>query len=186
MGYGITAEQAMTRKPISISPGRSLAEAGNMMLREDVRSLVVMESGKLVGIITEKDLVREVAKNRKDLSGTKVEDVMSRTLITILPDTDLYDVAKFMNEKGIRRMLVVDKDKNFLGLITEKDLLKIQPSIIEILLEKVKLREPKTELSAGPRKTSGDCESCGNYSDSLVQSKGVQICENCADEIVEE
>lgn len=187
MGYGITAEQAMTKKPVSISPEKNLSDAGVLMLKEEVGSLVVLEKGKLSGIVTEKDLVRELAKNRRDPAKTKISEVMTRKVETISQDTDLYEVAKMMSKKDIRRMPVVDRNGKFLGLITEKDLLKIQPSIIDILMEKVELREPKAgTLAKDESKISGVCDSCGNYSDSLVRSKGEQICENCADELAEE
>lgn len=188
MSYGISASEAMTKKPVAISPDKNLADAGILMLKEEVGSLVVVEKGKLSGIITEKDVVRELAKNRKDPTKTKISDVMTRSVETISADTDLYDVAKLMNKKDIRRLPVVDRGGKLLGMITEKDLLKIQPSVIDILIEKVKIREPKTMPSQkkGLAKPSGVCENCGNYSDSLVESKGTQICEDCYDEVAEE
>ncbi len=186
MAYEIAVAEAMTKKPVVISPDKTLADAGSLMLKEEVGSLVVVEKGKLAGIITEKDLVRELAKNKKNPDKTKISEAMTLKVETISPDADLQDVAKLMNKKDIRRLPVVDKSGKFLGLITEKDLLKIQPSVIDILLEKVKIREPKPKPSLEEAsKPSGICENCGNYSDSLISHKGVHICENCVDELSE-
>lgn len=186
MKYGITAFQAMTKKPIVVSPDETLAGAGEMMLKKEVGSLVVVENGKLAGMITEKDLIKALVQSRKDPTKVKVKEVMARKMVTIPPETDLYDIAKIMNEQDIRRLPVVDKNEELLGIVTEKDLLKIQPSVIDVLIEKIKIREPKFKpLSEEIPGVSGICEICSNYSDSLVESKGAYICDECAEEAAE-
>lgn len=145
MEYGLKAYDIMTKKPVTISPDSTILEAVRRMLKRNVGSLLVVVEDKLRGIITEKDILTKVIAKNKDPKDTTVSEVMTRKLITISPEEDLYNIAKIMNEKGIRRLPVV-KGRTLIGLITEKDLLAVQPSLIDVLIEKIRVYKPGLSL----------------------------------------
>jgi CBS domain-containing protein len=178
MRYGITAREAMTKHPVTIRPGVSVVNAVQRMLKENVGSLLVIEDKKLVGIVTEKDILIKVIAQQMDPKKTKVREVMTKDVITIAPDTDLYEIAKLMNEEDIRRLPVIEGGK-LVGLITEKDLLKIEPSLLDVLIERMKIREPEIKPIIEEASLQGACEICGNYCEDLEEMGGMLICSLC-------
>ncbi|MCW1301146.1 MAG: CBS domain-containing protein [Candidatus Nanoarchaeia archaeon] len=179
----ILAKDIMTTKPVTIRPEASIVEASKLMLRRGVGSLLVVNKQKVIGILTEKDIISKVVSKNKDPKKVKVKDVMTTELITVGPELDLFEIAKIMNSREVRRLPVCDGDK-LLGLVTEKDILKFAPSLIYILTEKMKLRGPKN-LSSKSReyRYTGACEICGNFSENLREKRGMLICEFCSESV---
>ena len=179
MSYGITVEETMSRTPAVINSGSTVSDAGKKMLDEDVGSLIVVDDAKIVGIITEKDIVRETTKNARDPAKTKVSEVMTRPVVTVSPETDLYDASITMTKRKIRR-LPVEKDGRLVGMVTQRDVMRAHPAVMDIFLENMKIREPRMgPIPLEEPTISGVCESCGNYSDTLVDSKGMMVCREC-------
>jgi signal-transduction protein with cAMP-binding, CBS, and nucleotidyltransferase domain len=139
MKTGIKVVDAMTRTPIKVGPNETLLNCAQKMMVGDVGSLIIEENGVLLGILTEKDIVNKVVSKNLDIETTPVKKVMSTTMIKISPDLDLYDAIYFMSREGVRRLPVTDGDK-LIGLLTYKDVLKIQPDLYDIFIEKFKLR----------------------------------------------
>jgi predicted transcriptional regulator len=75
-----------------------------------------------VGIITERDIVRILGKLNPDLFQTPLRTLMSNPIITIEQSASINDAAKIMNNKKIRRLVVVDKDNKMIGILTQKDI----------------------------------------------------------------
>jgi acetoin utilization protein AcuB len=123
----------MTRPAVTINPKTSLQDALDLMHSKKFSRLAVVDSkGRLVGIVSEKQLLRyspseattlDVYEIRGVMSRTTVEKVMSRNLITITPDSPLEDAARLMDDNDISGMPVVDGDK-VLGMITRSDLFR--------------------------------------------------------------
>jgi len=174
----ILAKDLMTKDPVTISQEASVKRAVEVMLRRNVGSLLVVEKDEIVGIITEKDIISKVVRYAKDPRKVKVKNIMTKKLITIHPTADIYEIAKVMSEKNVRRLPVCEGNK-LLGLVTEKDILKFAPSVIYILSERIKIRKRKRKRSSSGQ--LGICEICGNYSDNLREYKGMLICEYCFD-----
>jgi CBS domain-containing protein len=173
---GVKIGDAMTSKPISAKPIMSIVECSNVMLNSHVGSLIIMEGEKLLGIITEQDIVRKVVAKRLDPAKTLVKDVMITEIITAEPDTDLYDALVLMRDNNIRHLPVVH-NKRLVGYLTIKDILKIQPQLFEIIVEKFELREEENkpvELDEGDI-----CEVCGVTADRLYSVNGVLCCIKC-------
>jgi signal-transduction protein with cAMP-binding, CBS, and nucleotidyltransferase domain len=101
---------------------------------------------------------------------------MSSPIVTIGPNTDVTEAARKMAKLRIRRLPVVSKG-GLVGMVTESDILKIAPTLIEITREYAKIKS-----SAGRIKTqSGYCEICMEYTDELLASQGQLICPSCAE-----
>jgi len=140
METGIKVCDAMTEQPVTISPDATIKRCAETMARERVGALLVKDKDKLVGIVTERDIVKKVVVTDKKPSAVKAKDIMEKELITISPEKDIFEAIKKMRDYDVRHLPVVDRGK-FLGLITMKDVLKIEPDLFDILVEKLDIRE---------------------------------------------
>ncbi|XDD41786.1 CBS domain-containing protein [Leptospira sp. WS60.C2] len=112
---------------LSIEEDRNVLEATQMMVGAKVGSLIVTFQGKLVGIFTERDLMRVVAKDHANLDKIKLKDVMTTQLTVAGPDEDVDDILNNMIAKRFRHMPVLDGDK-IIGLISIGDAVKTKLS----------------------------------------------------------
>jgi acetoin utilization protein AcuB len=127
-------KERMSRHPILCAPDLSVPEALNMMKQERIRRLPVVDKhGKLVGIVSDKDLLHASPSPATSLSvwevtylmsRLKVEEVMTRKVITVAEDTPVEDAARIMADNKIGGLPVV-RDSVVVGIITETDLFKI-------------------------------------------------------------
>lgn len=108
---------------LSIEEDRNVLEATQMMVGAKVGSLIVTFQGKLVGIFTERDLMRVVAKDHVNLDKIKLKDVMTTQLTVAGPDEDVDAILNNMITKRFRHMPVLDGDK-IIGLISIGDAVK--------------------------------------------------------------
>jgi len=173
-GYNVV--DAMTRMVIKVSPGASIKDCAKLMEKEEIGSLLVHEKDILKGIITEQDVVRRVVSHGLDTSKTTVKEVMESRLVTIEPQEDLYDALVKMRDANVRHLPVVDKGK-IAGILTIKDVLKVEPQLIDLIAEKFKLREE--EQKPVFTKKSGKCEICSEYFDELNDAEGMSVCDEC-------
>jgi len=113
--------QIMTRDVRLLSPDQTIREAASLMADVDVGSLPVGDNDRLVGIITDRDIViRAVAQGKS--ADTKVADVMSKEMLYCF-DTDETDaVARNMGKAQVRRLPVVNSDKRLVGIVSLGDL----------------------------------------------------------------
>ena len=140
MKTGYTVHACMTTKPISIEKGEKIGQAAKLMANHRVGALLVKEGDAAVGIITDQDIVRHfVAKGINPLTK-KVKDFDSKELITITPEADIYEALVKMRDFGIRHLPVVE-DTKLIGLLTMKDILKVEPQLFDIVVEKYELME---------------------------------------------
>jgi len=112
----------MSTKLVMVKATDPVGKALRAMVRGKMGSVIVVEKGKPVGILTERDISRRVAKTQS-LRGLIVKKVMSRPLVTIGPSLDVWEAVEQMVRKDIRRLVVVDGDK-LVGMVTEKDILR--------------------------------------------------------------
>ncbi|MBI2565028.1 CBS domain-containing protein [Candidatus Woesearchaeota archaeon] len=177
MQTGIKVLEAMTERPIIVTPDTNLVECAEIMKRNHVGSLLVKEDHKLRGILTEQDIVRKAVVKDKKPSKITASDIMEITLRTIAPENDIFDALQMMRDYNIRHIPVTENEK-LIGLVTLKDILKIQPDLFEILVEKFELKEEQRK-PVFAAKEEGLCESCGEYSPELKRKDGVMICSDC-------
>ena len=178
MKTGYNDGACMTIHPITVPKTATLADCANLMADKHVGSLLVEDKGKIVGIVTEQDMVRKGMAKLLDPAKTNIEKVMEAELITISPDKDIFEALTMMRDYNIRHVPVIDKGK-FVGFLTIKDILKIQPQLFELIVEKFELKEESRKPIFGGEE--GVCEVCGNYSSDLEDVDGQQVCSQCKD-----
>ena len=110
----------MTRASVTESPADPLRAAANRMWSQQTGSLLVMDGPALLGIITERDVMKAVARGA-DLDATPVSAVMTKTVLTVSPDTSLHEAARHMATRWIRHLPVVD-DGAIVGMVSQRDL----------------------------------------------------------------
>ena len=107
-----------------IKPDMKLSDAAVRMRDLDVGMLPIGDGERLVGVITDRDIVvRSVAESRS-ASETPVSDAMSDKVLYLYEDQDVNEAAKSMADNAVRRMPVVDRDKNLKGVVSLGDLAK--------------------------------------------------------------
>lgn len=110
----------MTKAAVTDQPDDTLAEAAARMWDQQTGSLLVLDGEDLVGIITERDILKAVATGA-DLASTRVSEAMTKDLITVDPGTMLREAARIMTERWIRHLPVLDGGK-LVGVVSQRDL----------------------------------------------------------------
>lgn len=114
--------EIMTEAPLDTTErGLTVALAARVMKERARGSLIVVDNGKPVGIITERDLVRRVIAENRSSSATKIGDIMSEPLISIGPEATVSSAANVMYKNGVRRLPVIEGGR-LLGIVTSTDL----------------------------------------------------------------
>jgi len=168
----------MKQSPVIVNPKATVQDAAKEMKGEGIGSLIVIDSGKPVGIITESDILKKVVAEGLDSSKILVDEVMTSPIITVKPDTTIEEAIKTMGELKIRRLPVVENDK-LVGMTTQKDILKVSPMLLEVAREWASIKKNE-ELSYKHKSIfSGKCEDCGMLSAQLTNVDGRLICESC-------
>ena len=114
------SESVMIEQPYTVKPDLTVAEAKKAMAEFSVSGLLVEEGGKLLGIITRRDITFE--KNNK----LKVSELMTKDVITAKTGTTIDQAKEILHNKRIEKLPVIDDKKHIVGLITSKDILKME------------------------------------------------------------
>jgi CBS domain-containing protein len=114
----------MTDNPVYALPDDTVEKVAQLMKKEDIGPVPVVDDERhkrLVGIVTDRDLALKVVAEGRDPQTTKVEEVMTRKLITCRPDDDVESAMKAMAQYQLRRIPVVDNDDRLVGIISQAD-----------------------------------------------------------------
>jgi CBS domain-containing protein len=113
--------QVMTTDPCCVSRGTTLQEAADRMRSLDVGDVLVVEDGRLEGIITDRDITVRAVADGMDVSATTVDEVCSAEPLTAAPDEDVAEVANRMRQGAVRRIPVVEGGRP-VGIVSLGDL----------------------------------------------------------------
>jgi CBS domain-containing protein len=111
----------MTKQPTTVKPDATLGEVAILMKQEDCGSIPVVEGGRLVGIVTDRDIVVRGVATGKDAKTQRVSEIMSADPVAIGPDDDISAAEKIMGDRQIRRLPVVD-DGKLVGILVTAQL----------------------------------------------------------------
>jgi CBS domain-containing protein len=118
----------LSPRVVSVRPDETVHVAICRMLEENVGSVAVTEDERLVGMFTERDVLRLAGEGR-DFGQVRVGDVMTRTLVTVAPDDDVIEAARLMRERGIRHLPVLHGE-HLLGVVGIRE---VMGSLVERL-----------------------------------------------------
>jgi len=170
----------MTREPISIKPDTNLLECAKKMVRKRVGSLLLINKKRLVGFISQKDILWAlIKKSKRDLSKIKAREISPKKIATVKPTSTIDEAIKKMKKLRFERLPVIHEGK-LIGIITIRDILNFNPEIYPELEELVQIREETKKLKRLKKKKpiDGICEECGNRG-ILSRANGMLVCDSC-------
>ncbi|NJN46812.1 MAG: CBS domain-containing protein [Candidatus Competibacteraceae bacterium] len=115
--------QVMTRQVVTMKPQDSVRSALKYMTQHRIRSVVVIEQDRAVGILTARDIVRLIAENQA-LSQCELQQAMSRPVLTISVDESIHTAVNTMEQANIRRLVVTDEQDLIAGILTQHDIVR--------------------------------------------------------------
>jgi CBS domain-containing protein len=118
----MTIGDFMSRNVLSVAPEDTIGEAAQLMADANVGSSVVLEHGRLIGILTERDLLRAMAQ-RVHPSEARVREWMTAEPVAVSESTSADEAARLMVENGFRHLPVVDGDRT-LGVVSLRDVMR--------------------------------------------------------------
>jgi signal-transduction protein with cAMP-binding, CBS, and nucleotidyltransferase domain len=167
----------MTEQPIFLRANDDLRYCAEIMEQNHVGTIIVKEDSSIVGLLTEQDIIRKLVAKGIDPLTKKIKDVMETELTTINPEKDIFDALIMMRDLNIRHLPVVHKGR-CIGLLTLKDILKIEPQLFELMVERFELRE-EDRKPVHVKPNADVCQTCGKLTDKLFQSKNAMVCAEC-------
>ena len=121
----ITVKDWMSKPVMTVKPGISVKEAADIMAKHNIGSVVISNDGKTVdGIVTERDLLKRIIAQGQDPKAIKVDDMMTKKVLTVDSDTSLLEISKIMSKNNLRRIIVTERNK-MIGIVTSRDLLQL-------------------------------------------------------------
>ena len=177
MKTGYSVGDCMTEDPLTTTPKTSIKNCAELMRKHKLGSIIIIEKEKPVGILTNQDIVFRVVSNGISLDNP-VSKYMSTSIVTITPDTDIFDAVEVMNKNMIRHVSVINKDK-LVGYLTLKDVLKIEPALFDLYANKIEFRLDGDNKVSPLYNNGGICAMCGNYTKKLFDVNGTEICAIC-------
>ena len=117
------ASEIMVKDVVTLTMDKntSAMDAARIMNREGIGCLIVVHYGEVVGILTERDLLRRIVEECMDPKQTKVSEIMTKEVVVGNPDLQLVEATRLMFEKRIKKLPIVDKN-GLVGLVTLTDI----------------------------------------------------------------
>ena len=105
-------------------PDSTVSEIADLMDLEDIGAVPILDdSFLLLGIVSERDIVRKLVKNGRDSDLVTAKDIMTKHIITVKKDTTLVEAVKLMKDNNIRHLPIIDEDKKLVNFISHRDII---------------------------------------------------------------
>jgi CBS domain-containing protein len=111
----------MTQRPRAVDPKTPLNEVAKVMESDDVGAIPLVEDDRLVGMVTDRDIVVRAIAKGKNPSGMPASEVSTRELVTVHPDDSLSDALELMARHQVRRVAVTGEDDRLIGVVSQAD-----------------------------------------------------------------
>jgi len=174
----LRVKDIMTPNIVSILPQTNIMEASRIMSDRDISSLLIKYNNIFTGILTDRDIISKVVAlglhPKKIMSG----EIMSSPLITIDENAGIDKAAEKMRKNKIRRLVVSNKD-GVVGILSESDIVRVQPELHLLIREHTRLELIPSPDIEEERSLAGYCEECENYSEDLENIFGRWLCQEC-------
>jgi CBS domain-containing protein len=130
----VKISRVLTRPLLTIAAGGTVLDAAKLMINNNIGLLVIthkQDDSKLLGVISERDIIRVIASGRA--LNVAVDEVCTRSVVTVRADSDVAEAAKAMNKNRIRHVVVVDDKDKPLGVVSMRDLVGERATLRAIL-----------------------------------------------------
>ncbi len=179
MNKEVIVKEAMKTNIAVVEHNTSIHDAAVLMKKRKVGSVIVLQEKHPIGILTESDILRKVVAEGKNPDDTTVAEIMTAPVLICEPYVTLEKAMDKMGKCNIRRLPVMENN-NLIGIITERDILRISPVLHEISKQwhEITVRD---ETFYKQQVFSGKCEDCNTLSANLKNVDGRLLCEDCID-----
>jgi len=126
------ARDVMTPNPASVSDRDSIKRVAEIMRREDAGVVPVVDGRKIIGIITDRDIVVRLVAEGKDPANAKVNEAMSKQVRTVKEDTPVNEVLELMSSEQIRRVPVTNANNELIGIVSIGDIASESKEIVKV------------------------------------------------------
>jgi len=168
--------EAMSSPVISVHEDTSVVELADTMKNQRVGAIIVVnKQSKPVGIVTERDIVTRVVAGDRAPKAVIAKEIMSSPLRMVEPDMKLMDAMSLMDKLNVRRLGVIYKG-DLVGIVSDRDIIRLVPTIVEIMKEQ---REITNLANVSGPSVAGYCDRCEIYSNNLRTVDGEFLCEDC-------
>jgi CBS domain-containing protein len=153
----ILVRHAMTESPQTVKPSLTAGDAAALMKELDVGVMPVAEDGRLLGLVTDRDLALRVLAERRDPTEVQVGEIMTRSLVTVTPDMKLSEARDLMAERRIRRLPVM-KGEELVGILSLGDVAMADASgrAVGDALEQISESESTRDIGDSPDRGTPD------------------------------
>lgn len=127
-----TVKDIMNTDVKTIAPGETVQKTAEIMKEFRIGSLIVTKGTKLVGIVTERDILNNVVAEGKDPGEVKVEEIMTKEVLMVSPEMDIEEAVDLMMDKKIKKLPVVSGNK-LIGIVTATDIITAEPRMLKQL-----------------------------------------------------
>jgi CBS domain-containing protein len=139
------------RPATTVLASDSVRSAAQRMKLAGLGSLIVVEDGRPVGIVTDRDLVLEILGKRLDASAVRVGEVMSKPLVTVHQDAPVREAVRLMSRRGVRRLPVLDDKGEVVGVVAADDLAMLAIGELSSLVVAIGAQAPQCDVPEGTR-----------------------------------
>jgi CBS domain-containing protein len=175
--------EVMNKTLVTMDINTDVPVIAREMVKHDVGSVIITENGKAMGIITERDLVRDIVTKDKKPSRVPASKIISTPLVTVKPTASVIEASEIMLKSDIKRLPVLENG-NIVGIVSNTDILMVTPGLSTILKDLIEMNH-ESLLATGegeePEFNSGICESCSYYSEDVEMVNGRLLCRDCRD-----
>lgn len=185
METDIPLREIMIHEVVTGDKDMNVREAAKMMKKYDVDSIVVLNDGDPVGIVTQGDIISELVTKDTTPSTVKLEDVMTTPLVAASPEDHLSEIVKKMAAEKIRKLPIIE-DGKLVGIVADVDILSVSSEMNTILADLIEMHVERDILvteNEGEEVEQGICEKCGCFSNDLRVKSGRMVCETCSEEM---
>ena len=118
---GKSIQEVMTSSPTTVQPDGSVVDAARVMRDEDIGIVPVVEGDRLIGTVTDRDIVVRLIAEGRDAQSTTVREIASTDLVTVDPQQGLDEALRLMAQHQVRRLPVVEEDGKLVGIVAQAD-----------------------------------------------------------------
>jgi len=153
----ILVRHAMTESPQTVKPELTAGDAAALMKQLDVGVIPVCEDGRLLGLVTDRDLTMRVLAERKNPTEVQVGEVMTRSPVTVTPDMKLSEARELMAQHKVRRLPVM-KGEEIVGILSLGDVALADASdrAVGDTLEEISESDSTRDVGGGPDRGTPD------------------------------
>lgn len=172
----VPLSEVIKRDIILMKPNDTVSMAAGVMTKDNSNAVVIVDDGEPVGIVSERDILREVVSKKRKSTEVLLESIMTSPVVTISSGKTIKDASELITQEKIRNLVVMEEGAP-VAIITPRDILSLS-------FEEWRF-EPEESVIATPAPEEGICEMCGTYTSALMLTNGQFVCDDCK-EIMEE